>query len=47
MPIWPTYIVRDHPTELTFSVAVDAQHIPSLSEPPVEMAGAARRDAHT
>ena len=46
MPIWPTYIVRDHPTELTFSVAVDAQHIPSLSEPPVETAGREARRAY-
>ncbi len=24
MPVWPVYIVRDHPAELSFSVAVDA-----------------------
>src|ERR1700730_4580998 len=28
MPVWPVYIVRDHPEELSFSVAVDAPYMP-------------------
>lgn len=31
MPVWPVYIVRDHPAELSFSVAVDAPYMPVLS----------------
>jgi putative restriction endonuclease len=31
MPVWPVYVVRDHPTELSFSVAVDAPYMPVLS----------------
>ena len=31
MPGWPVYIVRDHPAELSFSVAVDAPYMPVLS----------------
>jgi putative restriction endonuclease len=33
MPVWPVYIVRDHPEELAFSVAVDAPYMPVLSAP--------------
>ncbi len=32
MPVWPVYIVRDHPAELSFSVAVDAPYMPVLSD---------------
>jgi putative restriction endonuclease len=28
MPVWPVYIVRDHPGELSFSVAFDAPYMP-------------------
>jgi putative restriction endonuclease len=28
IPVWPVYIVRDHPEELSFSVAVDAPYMP-------------------
>jgi putative restriction endonuclease len=31
IPVWPVYIVRDHPAELSFSVAVDAPYMPVLS----------------
>jgi putative restriction endonuclease len=31
MPVWPVYIVRDHPEELSFSVAVDAPYMPVIS----------------
>jgi len=31
MPVWPVYIVRDHPAELSFSVAVDAPYMPVMS----------------
>jgi putative restriction endonuclease len=31
VPIWPVYIVRDHPEELSFSVAVDAPYMPVSS----------------
>ena len=31
MPVWPVYIVRDHPAELSFSVAVDAPYMPVQS----------------
>jgi putative restriction endonuclease len=31
MPVWPVYIVRDQPAELSFSVAVDAPYMPVLS----------------
>jgi putative restriction endonuclease len=31
MPIWPVYVVRDNPQELTFSVAVDAPYMPVIS----------------
>jgi len=33
MPVWPVFIVRDHPEDLAFSVAVDAQYMPVLSDP--------------
>jgi putative restriction endonuclease len=33
MPVWPVFIVRDHPEELAFSVAVDAPYMPVLSQP--------------
>lgn len=31
MPVWPVYVVRDHPKELAFSVAVDAPYMPVQS----------------
>lgn len=31
MPVWPVYVVRDHPEELSFSVAVDAPYQPVAS----------------
>lgn len=31
MPVWPVYVVRDHPAELSFSVAVDAPYMPVMS----------------
>lgn len=31
MPVWPVYVVRDHPEDLAFSVAVDAPYMPVLS----------------
>ena len=31
MPVWPVYIVRDPPAELSFSVAVDAPYMPVMS----------------
>lgn len=31
MPVWPVYIVRDHPADLAFSVAVDSPYMPVLS----------------
>ena len=34
MPVWPVYIVRGHPSELSFSVAVDAPYMPVLSSFP-------------
>lgn len=33
LPVWPVFIVRDHPEELAFSVAVDAPHMPVLPDP--------------
>jgi putative restriction endonuclease len=33
MAVWPVFIVRDHPAELAFSVAVDAPYMPVLSDP--------------
>jgi len=32
MPVWPVFIVRDHPEDLAFSVAVDAPYMPVLSD---------------
>lgn len=32
MPVWPVYIVRDHPETLSFSVAVDAPYMPVQSD---------------
>ncbi|MGH7366565.1 MAG: HNH endonuclease [Candidatus Rokuibacteriota bacterium] len=31
LPVWPVFIVRDHPAELSFSVAVDAPYMPVQS----------------
>jgi putative restriction endonuclease len=31
MAVWPVYIVRDHPQELSFSVAVDAPYMPVIA----------------
>jgi putative restriction endonuclease len=31
LPVWPVYIVRDHPAELSFSVAVDSPYMPVSS----------------
>lgn len=36
LPVWPVFIVRDHPEELAFSVAVDSPYMAVLSDPPPE-----------
>lgn len=33
LPVWPVFIVRDHPDRLAFSVAVDSPYMPVLSDP--------------
>jgi putative restriction endonuclease len=32
LPVWPVFVVRDHPGELAFSVAVDAPYQPVLDD---------------
>jgi putative restriction endonuclease len=46
MPVWPVYIVRDHPEELAFSVAVDAPYMPVLSVPRPALASLEARRAY-
>jgi putative restriction endonuclease len=46
MPIWPVYIVGDHPAQLTFSVAVDAERAPAFGDPAVGLISREARRAY-
>jgi len=46
MPVWPVFIVRDDPTELAFSVAVDAPYMPVLSDPRPDLVSLEARRAY-
>ena len=46
MPVWPVFIVRDHPEDLAFSVAVDAPYMPVLSDPRPDLASLEARRAY-
>jgi putative restriction endonuclease len=46
MPVWPVYIVRDHPEELSFSVAVDAPYMPVSSNMKLDPASLEARRAY-
>jgi putative restriction endonuclease len=46
MPVWPVFIVRDHPEELAFSVAVDAPYMPVLSDPRPDLMSLEARRAY-
>jgi putative restriction endonuclease len=46
MPIWPVYIVRDHPEELSFSVAVDAPYMPVIANMNLDPASLEARRAY-
>ena len=46
MPVWPVYIVRDHPEELSFSVAVDAPYMPVIANMTLDPASLEARRAY-
>jgi putative restriction endonuclease len=46
MPVWPVFIVRDHPEQLAFSVAVDSPYMPTLSVPRPDLASLEARRAY-
>ncbi len=46
MPVWPVYIVRDHPQELSFSVAVDAPYMPVSANMKLDAASLEARRAY-
>ena len=46
VPVWPVYIVRDHPEELSFSVAVDAPYMPVSSNMKLDPASLEARRAY-
>ncbi len=46
MPVWPVFIVRDHPEDLAFSVAVDAPYMPVLSDPRPDLQSLEARRAY-
>jgi putative restriction endonuclease len=46
LPVWPVFIVRDHPEALAFSVAVDSPYMPVLSDPKPDLASLEARRAY-
>jgi putative restriction endonuclease len=46
LPVWPVFIVRDHPELLAFSVAVDAPYMRVLSSPEADLASLEARRAY-
>lgn len=46
LPVWPVFIVRDHPEMLAFSVAVDSPYMPALSDPTADLASLEARRAY-
>src|SRR5207245_6333312 len=46
MPVWPVFIVRDHPEELSFSVAVDAPYMPVSANMKLDPASLEARRAY-
>jgi putative restriction endonuclease len=46
LPVWPVFVVRDHPGELAFSVPVDAPYQPVLGGLPPEPASLEARRAY-
>jgi putative restriction endonuclease len=46
MPVWPVFIVRDHPEQLAFSVAVDSPYMPVLSAPRSDLVSLEARRAY-
>ncbi len=46
LPVWPVYVVRDHPEQLAFSVAVDAPYMRALSEPGLGLVSMEARRAY-
>jgi putative restriction endonuclease len=46
MPVWPVFIVRDHPDDLAFSVAVDSPYMPVLSDSQPDLVSLEARRAY-